>query len=120
MEEDGEKIAGITPSELSAITHLLYFYERHLWNFIAPSAKRTKLIVEIQLLIVKVQLLASSKVGAFTPVEVGYIEAAISIFITQAKERVTQSESRDAVITSCVELREYLRQTFALSNGQYL
>src|SRR5437763_10538614 len=74
MEEDGVLVAGVIQSHLSAISSLLSFYERHLWNFVTPSAKRTRQIVEIQLLIVKVQPLSSSKMGAFTSSEIGYEE----------------------------------------------
>jgi hypothetical protein len=70
MEEDGELVAGVIQNHLNAISSLLSFYERHLWNFVTPSAKRTRQIVEIQLLIVKVQPLSSSKMGAFTSSEI--------------------------------------------------
>ena len=49
MEEDGELVAGVIQNHLNAISSLLSFYERHLWNFVTPSAKRTRQIVEIQL-----------------------------------------------------------------------
>jgi hypothetical protein len=116
MEEDGEKIAGITQNHLNAIASLLYFYERHLWHFMAPSVKRTKQIIEIQLLVVKIQLLSLTKIGTLTPDDVGYIDAAIQVFVTQATDRVVQSGSRDGVIASCEELRQYLRQIFTSSN----
>ena len=74
MEEDGELVAGVIQNHLNAISSLLSFYKRHLWNFVTPSAKRTRQIVEIQLLIVKVQLLSSSKMGTFTSSEIGYEE----------------------------------------------
>ncbi len=111
MEEEKELIAGITLQHLTAISSILYFYERHLWNFAAPSPKRTRQLIEIQMLLVKMPLLATSKIGIFTPAEVGYMEAAIETLVKQAREKITQSENRDAVIASCEELREYLVKT---------
>jgi hypothetical protein len=120
MEEDGEKVVGLTQNHINAITCLLYFYEQHLWNFTAPSVKRTKQILEIQLLVVKIQLLSIGKIGTLTPDEVGYIDAAIRVFVSQATDKITQSASRDGVLESCEELRAYLRQIFTRSNGHYL
>lgn len=111
MEENQELVAGLTLNHLTAISSLLYFYERHIWNFGAPSPRRTRQLVEIQMLLVKMPLLATSKIGIFTPAEVGYMEAAIETFVKQARERIPQSESRDAVIESCEALREYLTKT---------
>jgi hypothetical protein len=108
MENGRDLVAGITQNHLNAITCILYFYDRHLWNFVAPSPKRTRQILEVQLLLVKLQLLATSKVGTLTPAEIGYIESAIKVFTTQAKEKTPQSESRDDVLASCEDLREHL------------
>lgn len=108
MGEDKELVAGITPQHLTVITWLLYFYEQYLWRFTVPSVKRTRMITEIQLLLIKTQLLSSAKIGAFTPSEIGYIEMAIKSFTTQAQEKIPQSETRDAIIEGCEELREYL------------
>jgi hypothetical protein len=54
------------------------------------------------------QYLATSRIGVLTPSEIGYIESAIRVFTTHAKEKIPQLENRDAVIESCEELREYL------------
>lgn len=112
MEDGKEPVAGLTLQHLIAISSILYFYERHLWNFTAPSVKRTKQLVEVQMLLVKMPLLAMSKTGVFTPSEIGYIESAINLFMAQAKGKIPQSENRDEVIESCEELREYLVSKF--------
>jgi hypothetical protein len=111
MDDGKELVAGLTMQQLMAISSILYFYERHIWHFATPTPKRTRQLVEIQMLLVKMPLLATSKIGIFTPSEVGYMEAAIETFVKQAKEKVAQSESRDAVIEGCEELREYLVKT---------
>lgn len=64
--------------------------------------------MEIQLHLVKMLLLATSKVGVFTPSEIGYIDEAIRVFVARAKEKIPPSESRDAVIEDCEELWECL------------
>lgn len=119
MEEDKELVAGITLNHLTAISSILCFYERHIWHFGAPSPKRNRQLVDIQLLIVKVSFLAMSKIGVFTSLEVGYMEAAIELFIKQAKDKIPRSENRDGVIESCEELLQYLKQTLTPSNGKY-
>jgi hypothetical protein len=111
MEDGNELVAGLTLNQLTALSNLLYFYERHIWNFATPSPKRTRQLVDIQMLLVKMPLLATSKIGVFTQAEVGYMEAAIETFVKQSKERIPQSESRDAVIESCEELKNYLVKT---------
>lgn len=64
--------------------------------------------MEIQLHLVKMLLLATSKVGVFTPSEIGYIDEAIRVFVARAKEKIPPSENRDAVVASCEDLHEYL------------
>lgn len=108
MEEGQEQVAGLTLQQLMVLSNILYFYERHIWHFATPTPKRARQLLDIQLLLVKMPLLASSKIGIFTPAEVGYMEAAIETFVKQAREKIPQSENRDAVIEGCEELREYL------------
>ena len=119
MEESKELVAGITQNHLNAISCLLYFYDRYLWNFMAPSPKRTRQILEVQLLLVKLQLLETAKIGTLTRSEVGYIESAINVFTTQAREKIVQTPSRDAVIENCEELRDYLLKTLIPPGQKY-
>lgn len=65
MEESNEPVAGMTRNYLQAISCILYFYERHLWHFAVPSVKRTKQIIEVQLLLVK--LLPETGIAALRP-----------------------------------------------------
>jgi hypothetical protein len=111
MEESKAPVTEITPNQLAAISYLLYFYEQHLWHFAAPSVKRTRQITEIQFLLVKMQLLASTKIGTFTPDEFAYIDTAIRVFTTQAREKIPPSESRDQILADCEELCQYLLKT---------
>jgi hypothetical protein len=111
MQERKERVTGLTQHELSAIVSLLAFYERHLWNFAAPSPKRTRQLTEIAFLSVKIPLLASTNVTAFTASEVAHIEEAIRRFSKQAREKIPPSASRDEVLASCEELRAYLVQS---------
>jgi hypothetical protein len=116
MDDEQELVAGLTLQQLMAVSNILYFYERHIWHFATPTPKRTRQLVEIQMLLVKMPLLATSKIGIFTPSEVGYMEAAIEAFVKQAREKIPQSENRDAVIESCEELREYLVKALLPAN----
>lgn len=108
MEESNKPVPGMTRSHLQAISCILYFYERHLWNFTAPSVKRTKQIVEVQLLLVKIQLLPETGIAALNRSDVGYIEAAINTFTDQAREKIPQTPQRDAVLEACEKLRASL------------
>lgn len=111
MEEGKELVASISLRQLTVISHILYFYERHLWRDASPSPQRARQLTEMQLLLVKLPLLATARLGIFTQAEVGYMDIAIQTFIKQAKEKIPQSESRDAVIEGCEELRGYLVKT---------
>ncbi|QBD75198.1 hypothetical protein EPA93_03990 [Ktedonosporobacter rubrisoli] len=108
MEESNEPVAGMTRSHLQAVSCILYFYERHLWNFTAPSVRRTRQIVEVQLLLVKLQLLPETGFTALNRSDVGYIEAAITVFTAQAREKIQQTPQRDEVLARCEELRTFL------------
>ncbi len=111
MEENGNLITGMTRSHLNAISCILYFYERHLWNFAAPSVKRTKQIIEVQLLLVKIQLLSETGIAALSRDDVGYIETAIHVFTAQAREKIPPTPQRDELLANCEDLREFLVDT---------
>ena len=108
MEESGNPVTGMTRSHLNAISSILYFYERHLWNFAAPSVKRTRQMIEVQLLLVKIQLLSETDITALSRSEVGYIETAIHVFTAQAREKIPPTPQRDEVLVGCEELRKFL------------
>jgi len=63
VEDGQELVAGITQMHMNAVTSILYFYEQYLWRFTAPSKRRAQQILEVQLLLIKIQLVSSSKIG---------------------------------------------------------
>jgi hypothetical protein len=118
MEEREEVVAAMNPNDLNALASILFFYERYLWSFTAPSAARTRQITEIQFLLVKVQLLASTKAATLTFDEIDYIEAALRTFTSQMQQKMPQSKNRDDVLESCEGLREHLVNAFAPSRNR--
>jgi hypothetical protein len=112
-EREQQALAQLSPNDLSALSTILQFYERFLWNMTAPSAKRSKQIVEVQLLIVKLFQLPKRNAMVLTLSEVGYINSALQIFLSQVKQKIPPSRNRDEVLESCEWLREYMGAVFA-------
>lgn len=112
MKENTGPVATIGQNNLNALSNILYFYERWLWNTLAPSIKRSKQITEVQLLLVKVSLLGSSKIAPLTFDEAEYINSAIKVFEQHVRKKIPQSKDRDEVLTSCEGLRSYIVTTF--------
>ncbi len=108
MEENNGPVAAINPSDINALAHILSFYERWILNTLAPSAKRSKQVSQVQFLLVKVSLPGSSRVAVLTYDEVACIDYALSVFTQQVREKIPQSISREGVLESCEGLREYL------------
>src|SRR5690349_2935923 len=97
-----DKVIGkLTLNDLSVLSTMLQFYERYLWNTLAPSVKRTRQMTEIQLVIVKVYQLPQSPAMLLTVREMAYINAAITLFINQVKQRIEPPKNRDEVLASC-------------------
>jgi hypothetical protein len=114
VEEKGNMIAAINSNDLSALSNILYFYKRYLGRVVAPSTKRTRQVTEVQILLTKVQLLASAKAAVLTFDEVDHIDNAIKIFTSQVKNKIPQSKNRDDILESCEGLREYIVKAFAV------
>ena len=113
MEEQEKLVAQVAPHDLYALSVILQFYERYLRDTAAPSARRSRQIVEVQLLIVKCFQLPLSQAMVLTCHEVEQINAAIRIFSAQVSMKIPQSKDRDGVLESCEKLREYIVSVFA-------
>jgi hypothetical protein len=111
--EEEKPIGVISPGDITALIHILYFYQRWMLATLAPSAKRSRNVSEIEFLTVKLSLLATSKTVILTYDEVEHIKYAIGNFISQIKARMPQSKNRDAVIESSEQLRDFIIATFA-------
>lgn len=112
MEEE-KPIGLINSGDITALIHILYFHQRWMLTTLAPSAKRSKSISEIEFLTVKLSLLATSKAVILTYDEIEHIKYAIGNFISQVKAKMSQSKSRDEVIESSEQLRDFIVATFA-------
>jgi hypothetical protein len=113
VEEQEKPLAQVSPHDLYALSVILQFYERYLRETAAPSARRSRQIVEIQLLIVKSFQLPLSQAMVLTCNEVEQINAAIRIFSAQVSMKIPQSKDRDGVLESCEKLRDYIVSVFA-------
>ncbi|HJT57743.1 MAG TPA: hypothetical protein VJ761_14680 [Ktedonobacteraceae bacterium] len=113
MEEHNQPVATLSQNDLNALASILYFYERWLLHSMAPSAKRSKLIAEVQLLLVKVSFLGTARIAMLTFDEVEHITAAIRTFSAHVKKKIPPSKNREDVLASCEGLRSYIVATFA-------
>jgi hypothetical protein len=113
VEEQEKLVAQVAPHDLYALSAILQFYERYLRETAAPSAKRSRQIVALQLLIVKIFQLPLSEAMVLTFDEVEAITTAIRIFSAQVRTKIAPSKDRDGVLESCEQLREYIVSVFA-------
>jgi hypothetical protein len=113
VEEQEKPLVHLAPHDLYALSAILQFYERYLRETAAPSARRSKQIVALQLLIVKSFQLPTSQAMVLTFDEVEVMSTAIRIFISQVRTKIPPSTDRDGVLESCEQLREYLVAAFA-------
>ena len=112
MEEREYKVGLLNPNDLSSLSTILHFYERYLLSTASSSAKRRRQITEVQVLLMKVHLLAPSKATVLTIEEVDHINAALTIFHSHVKSGIPQSKSRDEILERCEMLREYIVRVF--------
>ncbi|SRR6266568_4538440 len=93
---------------------VLQFY----WHFMlysnAPSAKRSREVIEVQLLIVKINLLPCVNLRDLTIEELGHMKAALNTLISQAKQRVPETRGRDETIASCERIRDDINEAMML------
>jgi hypothetical protein len=105
MNENHTPIATISQHEVSALSAILQFYERHLWNSTAPSAKRSQRSIELTAVIVKPALLPHGDTATLTKDDIDYVQGSLRTFIAEVKRKIPQSESRIDLLTSCQQLQ---------------
>ncbi len=101
-----QPMGGLSANELSALAAILQLYERHLWNSMAPSVKRSRQQVEITAIMVKLCLLPVGKASVLIDGEIAYLEAALMVFLCQVEEKMPLSDNRAGILASCHQLRE--------------
>src|SRR6266699_4126604 len=106
MEGERRMKVAISRNDIQALGAALQFY----WHFLlynnAPSAKRSREMIEVQLLVVKIYLLPSVDLVDLAIEELGHMQAALNVLISQAKQRVPETRGRDETIASCERLRD--------------
>jgi hypothetical protein len=112
VAEHEQMVGLISLNELTALSVILQFYERHLWYAALPSSQRSRQAVEIHALIVKLSLLRERSATILTEGEIECIYTALDLFLSETKRRILPSESRDNILVSCTQLREYLATIF--------
>ncbi|GHO98387.1 hypothetical protein KSF_084350 [Reticulibacter mediterranei] len=103
--EEQISVATLSLNEIMAVSAILQFYEKHMWNTTMPSAKRSQRQVEVAGLIVKLALLPSGQAASLTRGDLGYINTALRIFITQVTEKIPPSDSRGNLLISCEQVQ---------------
>lgn len=113
MEEHNPPVAVLGQQDLSALASILYFYERWLQNTLAPSKKRSRQIMEVHVLLVKVSLLGTTKGVTLTVEDVAHLTSALRVFSAHVRDKIPASKDRDGVLESCEALRNYFATTFS-------
>ncbi len=101
----------VSPNDLAALRVILQFYERYLYNTAAPSAKRSRQVVEVYFLMVKLSFYAGATVLTVDDVE--HIKMALGTFIGQARLKVPGSPGRDEIVENCERLLTYFSKTYS-------
>lgn len=112
-EENHQPVAVLGQNDLSALVSVLSFYERWLQHTLALSAKRSRQITEVHVLLVKMSLLGTMKGVMLTVDDVEHITSALRVFSAHVRDKIPASKDRDGVLESCEGLRNYIATTFA-------
>jgi hypothetical protein len=105
VDANDQAMGALSFNELSALSVILQFYERHLWNRMLPSAKRSRLSLEVSLLIVKLSLLPEGFIATLQGEDIDYINDALSVFTSQVTMKLPPSEGQTSVLMSCRQLQ---------------
>jgi len=100
----------ISPNDLAALRVILQLYECHICNTATPSAKRSRQIVEIDFLVVKLSFFEGATV--LTADDVEHIKMALGTFIGQARLKVPGSKGRDETVENCERLLTFFSKTY--------
>jgi hypothetical protein len=106
VEEKTQAVDTLTSNEVSAATAILHYYDKHMWNTTVPSAKRSQLSFEVTVLQVKLSLVLAGRDVSLTTSDLGYLQAAFRLFISEVKQKISPSESCDGLLVSCEQLQE--------------
>jgi len=117
VDANDQAMEALSFNELSALSAMLQFYERHLWNRMLPSAKRSRLSLEVLLLIVKLSLLPEGFIATLQAEDIDYINDALSVFTSQVTMKLPPSEGQTSVLQSC-HLLQVLFAALAQKPGQ--
>jgi hypothetical protein len=105
VDTNDQVMGALSFNELSALSAILQFYERYLWNRMSPSAKRSRLSLEVSLLIVKLSLLPEGFIATLQAEDIDYINDALSVFTSQVTMKQPPSEGQTSVLQSCYQLQ---------------
>ena len=105
MDADQHPVTGVRTNELCALAAILDYYGRHLWNHMAPSARRSRQQVELTALIVKLSLLPVGMATPLTSEELSYLKTSVDIFLRHVEEKLPLSSNRENILASCKQLR---------------
>ncbi len=105
MEEQQTPLATLSLNEISALSIILQFYERHLWMTTMPSAKRSQRSLEITAVTVKLLLLQQGDPATLTEQDLAYVQAALRMFISEVKKKILLSDNRTSLLASCQQLQ---------------
>jgi hypothetical protein len=104
-------------NDLFALISILQFYEKYQRERMAPSQQKTRTLVEIHLLIVRLCQVRLNQAMELTFEDVGYIIGAIDIFVSQVEQKIPTSKERTDTLKSCQHLKKYIVATLSSSQA---
>ena|SRR6266705_2685864 len=113
MEEQSTPVELLSLNEIMAVSALLQFYEKHMRNTSLPSATRSQQGVDITLLIMKLSLSPLGETTSLTEEDIGYVQAAFRVFLSQVRRKIPPSQQTENILVSC---KLFLRTSFPQSH----
>jgi hypothetical protein len=109
MEQKMKRVVmGVGQQDLTAVKHMLFFYGRYLRSGKLPVEQRHVSLDRLQLTLLKVELVLRGRVIMLSWEDLRLIEQVITTFVALVREKIEASPTRDEVLASCEQLREYL------------
>jgi hypothetical protein len=109
MEGDEYRVVPISQNDVLALRAILQFYGTYLMQNKMPSAKRSADLLMLQVLIFKLSYASSADLLVE---ELKLMKAALGVFISEVKRRVSGSKGRDGVLESSEQLLRYINESF--------
>jgi hypothetical protein len=101
--DQGQEV--LSPNDLNALAAIIHFYQQYQWNRMAPSAKRSRLSLELFALAVTLSLLPEGDITMLEDRDLDHIDGALTVFLFEVGNKLSASEGKGSMLERCHRLK---------------